>query len=89
MIVGISVGQETCLIHGQVSLSLLYWKKKLLTDKCGLGERLTRKQLTFRPDHLWPEKRIYVVRGETDKTAGDIQIIYGQNSGRNWEEMHS
>ena len=27
MIIGISMDQETCLIHGQVSLSLLYWKK--------------------------------------------------------------
>ena len=28
-------GQETCLIHGQVSLNLLYWKKNLQTDICG------------------------------------------------------
>ena len=27
----------------------------LLMEKCGLGGRLTRKQLTSRPDHLWPE----------------------------------
>ena len=27
MIIGISMGLETCLIHGQVSLNLLYWKK--------------------------------------------------------------
>ena len=27
MIIGISMGQETCLIHWQLSLSLLYWKK--------------------------------------------------------------
>ena len=27
MIFGISMGQETCLILGQVSLNLLYWKK--------------------------------------------------------------
>ena len=27
MIIGISMGQETCLILGQVSLILLYWKK--------------------------------------------------------------
>ena len=26
---------------------------------------------------------------ETDKTAGSIQVIHGQNSGRNWEEMPS
>ena len=35
-IIGISMGQEICLILGQVSLSLLYWKKKnLQTDICG------------------------------------------------------
>ena len=34
---------------------LLYWKKNLQTDMCGPGERLTRKQLTSRPGHLWPE----------------------------------
>ena len=27
MIIGISMGQQICLIIGQVSLSLLYWKK--------------------------------------------------------------
>ena len=52
---GISMGQENCLIHGQVSLYLFYWKKNLQTDICGPGERLTRKQLTSRPFHLWPE----------------------------------
>ena len=38
MIIGISMGLETCLILGQVSHNLLYWKKKnLLTDTCGPG----------------------------------------------------
>ena len=55
MIIGISMDQEICLIIGQVSLNLLYWKKNLPTEKCGAGSRLTRKQLTSRPDHLWPE----------------------------------
>ena len=55
MIIGISMGLETCLVLGQVSHNLLYSTKKLLTDTCGPGERLTRKQLTSRPDHLWPE----------------------------------
>ena len=67
MIIGISMDQEICLILGQVSISLLYWKKNLQTDICTLleekppvgytwsGWRLTRKQLTSRPDHLWPE----------------------------------
>ena len=54
MILGISMGEEICVIRGQVSHNLLYSKKKLLTDMWS-GERLTRKQLTSRPDHLWPE----------------------------------
>ena len=37
MIIGISMGQETCLILGQASHNLLYWKKNLLADTCGLG----------------------------------------------------
>ena len=55
MIIGMLMALETCLILGQVSHSLLYWKKNLLTDTCGPGERLTRKQFTSKPDHLWPE----------------------------------
>ena len=37
MIFGISMGLETCLIHGQVSHNLLYLMKNLLTDICGPG----------------------------------------------------
>ena len=51
----LSMDQENCLILGQVSLSLLFWKKNFQTEKCGPGGRLTGKQLTSRPDHLWPE----------------------------------
>ena len=53
-IIGILMGQEICLIIGQVSLSLLYWKK-IPDGLMWSGERLTRKQLTSRPDHFWPE----------------------------------
>ena len=49
------MGQEICLILGQVSLNLLKWKRNLQTDICGPGRRLTKRQLTSRPDHLWPE----------------------------------
>ena len=35
MITGISMALETCLILGQVSHNLLYWKKKLPTDISG------------------------------------------------------
>ena len=30
MIIGISMDQEICLIHRQVSLSLLYWKRNVV-----------------------------------------------------------
>ena len=33
MIFGTLMALETCLIHGQVSYNLPYWKKKLLTEK--------------------------------------------------------
>ena len=36
-------------------ISLLYWKNNLQTEKMWSGERSTRRQLTSRPDHLWPE----------------------------------
>ena len=54
MIIGTLMALETCLILGQVSHKILFWTKKLLTDMWS-GRRLTRKQLTSRPDHLWPE----------------------------------
>ena len=55
MIFGISMGQEICLIIGQVSLSLLYWMRNLQTEICGPVRRLTKRQATFRLDQLWPE----------------------------------
>ena len=38
MISGTLMALETCLILGQVSHNLLYWKKKLLTDMWSGGE---------------------------------------------------
>ena len=37
MIIAISLGQEICLIIGQVLLSYFYWKKTLQMDMCGPG----------------------------------------------------
>ena len=37
MTIGISMDQEIFLLLGQVSLSLLYWKRNLQTDFCGPG----------------------------------------------------
>ena len=54
LIIGTLMALETCLILGQVSLNLLHWKK-LPEGFMWSGRRLTRRQLTSRPDHLWPE----------------------------------
>ena len=55
MIVGMSMGSETCLIHGQVSLNFTLLEEKPPDGYMWSKGRLTRKQLTSRPDHLWPE----------------------------------
>ena len=64
MIIGISMGQEICLIHVQVSISSLYWMKPP-DGYMWSGERLTKRQLTSRPDHLWPE--LWTKWGRNDK----------------------
>ena len=56
MTTGISMDQQICLILGQVSLQ---------TDICGPGWRLTKWQLTSRPDHLWPE--LWIKMGRNGK----------------------
>ena len=55
MTIGISMDQETCLILVQASLSLLNWNKKPPDGYLWSGERLTKRQATSSPDHLWPE----------------------------------
>ena len=55
MIIGISMGLETCLILGQGFTQCTLLEEKPPDGYMGSGERLTRKQLTSRPDHVWPE----------------------------------
>ena len=73
MIIGILMALETCLILGQVSHNLLYSMKKFLTDICGPWERLTRKQVTSRPDHLWPE--LWKSNGKERQVEGDAKVV--------------
>ena len=47
--------QEICLILGQVSLNLLFWKQSAPDGYVWSGWRLTKRQATSRPDHFWPE----------------------------------
>ena len=49
------MGLEICLVLGRVSHNLPLFDEKAPDGFLWSGERLTRKQLTSRPDHLWPE----------------------------------
>ena len=75
------MGQETCLILGQVALSLLHLKRNGYMWSRG---RLTRRQLTSRPDHLWPELWINLGRNaklkEKHKRSDEKPKLY--NAGR-------
>ena len=55
MITGMSMGLETCLILGQVSLSFFLLEEKPPDGYMWSKGRLTKRQVTSRPDHLWPE----------------------------------
>ena len=55
MIIGMSMGQETRRILGQVSLNFVYCKENPPNGCMWSGERLTRKQQTSRPHRFWPE----------------------------------
>ena len=49
--------QEICLVLGQVSLSFILLSEKPPEEDIYIwsGERLTKRQATSRPDHLWPK----------------------------------
>ena len=59
------------LLTGFTQFALL--EENLPTDIYGPGERLTRKQLTSRPDHLWPET--LEVNGETRQAEGEAKVV--------------
>ena len=40
------------------------------------GERLTRKQLTSRPDHLWPE--LWEKMGKIGQAEGEAKVVSGK-----------
>ena len=55
MIIGTLMALETWLILGRVSHNFTLLEEKAPDGYMWSGRRLTRKQLTSRPDHLWPE----------------------------------
>ena len=64
--------QEICHILGQVLLSLLL-SEKPPDGYMWSGERLTKRQATSRPDHLWPE----LWRGMANWPVGGLDLGVG------------
>ena len=73
MILGISMGLEICLIHGQVSLKFTLLEGKPPDGYMWSGERLTRKQMTSRPDHLWPD--LWTKFWKESPAEGEAQMV--------------
>ena len=73
MVIGISMGQEICLIHGQVSLSLLFLEEKPPEGYMWSGRRLTERQVTSRPDHPWPE--LWEKNGKECQAEGEAKVV--------------
>ena len=72
MIIGISMDQEICLFLGQVTHNLLLLKEQPPDGYMWSGWRLTRKQLTSRPDHLWPALE---VNGKARQAEGEPKVV--------------
>ena len=72
MIIGISMGHETCQILGQVSHNLLYWKKNLLTDICGPGE-INKKTAYIQARSFMA--RTLEVNGKARQAEGEAKVV--------------
>ena len=69
------MGQEICLIIGQVSLSLLYWKKKLLTDILGPGE-INEKTADIQARSFMA--RTLEINGKACQAEGEAEVVYAK-----------
>ena len=77
MIIGISMGLETCLILGQVSHNLLYSTKKLLTEKCGPGETTEKTAYIQTRSSI---ARAMEVNGKACEAQGKAEVVSGKDS---------
>ena len=72
MIIGISMGLETCQILGQVSHNLLHWKRNLLTDICGPGE-IDEKTAYIQARSLM--SRTLEINGKSRQAEGEAKVV--------------
>ena len=72
MVVGILMALETCLILGQFSHNLLYWKKKRPTEKCGPGEvKEETAYIQARPSMA----RALEINGKARQAEGEAKVV--------------
>ena len=74
-IIGTWMALETCLILGQVSHNLLYSKKKLLTDICGLGE-INEKTAYIQARSSMA--RALEINGKACQAEGKAKVVWGK-----------
>ena len=72
MIIGISMGLETCQIRGQVSHNLLYWKKNLRTDYVFRGE-INKKTAYIQARSSMA--RALEINGKTRQAEGEAEVV--------------
>ena len=64
---------ETCLILGQVSHNLLFWKKKLLTDFCGPGGEIDDKTAYIQARQS--KARTLEINGKARQAEGEAKVV--------------
>ena len=73
MIIGTLMALETCLILGQVSHNLLYWKKKLLTDTCGPGGEIDEETAYIQARSSMA--RALEINGKACRAEGEAKVV--------------
>ena len=73
MTVGISMGQETCRIVGQVSHNLLHSTKNLPTDICGPGGEIDEKTAYIQARSSMT--RTLEINGKARQAEGEAKVV--------------
>ena len=72
MIIGISMGQEACLILGQVSHNLLYWKK---TSRRIYVVRVEINEKTAHIQARSSMARTLEINGKARQAEGEAEVV--------------
>ena len=83
MIIGTLMALETCLILGQVSHNLLYWKKTLPTDTCGPGGDWRETAYIQARSSM---ARALEINGKARQAQGEAKVVWGKAPPRKLHE---